>query len=91
MIPPSSLVILSGMDIDLPLRAFNEGFLKPRFARARKIIRLHPLPPLADLPSNPYTDTVTIQPGVNSPADRLSAGHNLVIVCWVEPCHRPFS
>jgi len=32
--------------IDLPLRASNEGFLKPRVARAQKIIRLHPLPPL---------------------------------------------
>jgi hypothetical protein len=30
--------------IDLPLRASNEGFLKPRVARAQKIISLHPLP-----------------------------------------------
>ena len=28
--------------IDLPLRASNEGLLRPRVARARKIIRLHP-------------------------------------------------
>jgi hypothetical protein len=28
--------------IDLLLRAFNEGLLRPRVARARKIIRLHP-------------------------------------------------
>ena len=33
--------------MDLPLRASNEGFLKPRVARAQKTIRLHPLPPLA--------------------------------------------
>ena len=31
--------------IDLPLRAFNEGLLRPRVARAQKIIRLHPLSP----------------------------------------------
>jgi hypothetical protein len=29
--------------IDLPLRASNEGLLRPRVARAQKIIRLHPL------------------------------------------------
>ena len=29
--------------IDLPLRASNEGLLKPRVARAQEIIRLHPL------------------------------------------------
>jgi hypothetical protein len=29
--------------IDLPLRASNEGSLRPRVARAQKIIRLHPL------------------------------------------------
>ena len=29
--------------IDLPLRAFSEGLLRPRVARAQKIIRLHPL------------------------------------------------
>ena len=35
---------LSGMGlIDLPLRASNEGLLRPRVARAQKIIRLHPL------------------------------------------------
>ena len=28
---------------DLPLRASNEGLLRPRVARAQKIIRLHPL------------------------------------------------
>ena len=28
--------------IDLPLRASNEGLLRPRIARAQKIIRLHP-------------------------------------------------
>jgi hypothetical protein len=28
--------------IDLPLRASNEGSLRPRVARAQKIIRLHP-------------------------------------------------
>ena len=33
--------------IDLPLRASNEGLLRPRVARAQKIIRLHPLLPLA--------------------------------------------
>jgi len=31
--------------IDLPLRASNEGLLRPRVARAQKIIRLHPFPP----------------------------------------------
>jgi len=54
--------------IDLPLRASNEGLLRPRVARAQKIIRLHPLSPLAVLSSNPYTDIVAIQPGLNSPA-----------------------
>ena len=45
MIPPSSLVISQGWGlIDLPLRASNEGLLRPRVARAQKIIRLHPLP-----------------------------------------------
>jgi hypothetical protein len=29
--------------IDLPLRASNEGSLRPRVARAQKIISLHPL------------------------------------------------
>ncbi len=29
--------------IDLPLRASNEGLLRPRVARAQKIIRLYPL------------------------------------------------
>ncbi|MEK6762376.1 MAG: hypothetical protein AABY96_06640 [Nitrospirota bacterium] len=28
--------------IDLPLRASNEGSLRPRVARAQKIISLHP-------------------------------------------------
>ena len=28
--------------IDLPLRASNEGLLRPRVARAQKIISLHP-------------------------------------------------
>ena len=46
MILPSSLVISQGWGlIDLPLRASNEGLLRPRVARAQKIIRLHP-PPL---------------------------------------------
>src|SRR5712692_11793577 len=44
MILPSSLVIPQGWGlIDLPLRASNEGLLRPRVARAQKIIRLHPL------------------------------------------------
>src|SRR5207342_1951466 len=44
MIPSSSLVISQGWGlIDLPLRASNEGLLRPRVARAQKIIRLHPL------------------------------------------------
>ena len=30
--------------MDLLLRASNEGLLRPRVARAQKIIRLHPLP-----------------------------------------------
>ena len=69
MIPPSLLVIPQGWGlIDLLLRAFNEGLLRPRVARAQKIIRLHPLPPLAVPPSTPYTDAVAIQPGLNSPA-----------------------
>ena len=29
--------------MSLPLRVANEGFLKPRVARVKKIIRLHPL------------------------------------------------
>ena len=44
MLQPSSLVISQGWGlIDLPLRASNEGLLRPRVARAQKIIRLHPL------------------------------------------------
>ena len=44
MLPPSSLVPLRGWGlIDLSLRASNEGLLRPRVARAQKIIRLHPL------------------------------------------------
>ena len=44
MIPPSSLVLLQGWGlIDLLLRASNEGLLRPRVARAQKIISLHPL------------------------------------------------
>jgi hypothetical protein len=35
--------------IDLLLRAFNEGLLRPRVARAQKIIRLHPIPPRRSL------------------------------------------
>ena len=43
MLPPSSLVPSLGMGlIDLLLRASNEGLLRPRVARAQKIIRLHP-------------------------------------------------
>ena len=38
MIPPSLLVLSSGMGaVDLPLRASNEGLLKPRVARAQEI------------------------------------------------------
>ena len=33
--------------VDLPLRASNEGLLKPRVARAQKIISLHPSPLLS--------------------------------------------
>ena len=44
MLPLSSLVLSQGWElIDLPLRASNEGLLRPRVARAQKIIRLHPL------------------------------------------------
>jgi hypothetical protein len=44
MLPPSSLVVSSGMGaVDLPLRASNEGLLRPRVARAQEIIRLHPV------------------------------------------------
>jgi hypothetical protein len=41
---PSKLArYLSGMvAVGLPLRAFNEGLLRPRVARAQKINRLHP-------------------------------------------------
>ena len=42
--PPSLLVISQGWGlIDLPLRASNEGLLRPRVARAQEINRLHPL------------------------------------------------
>jgi len=42
MIHPSSLVISHGWGlIDLPLRASNEGLLRPRVARAQEINRLH--------------------------------------------------
>ena len=41
--PTKLLVLASGWGlIDLPLRASNEGLLRPRVARAQKIIRLHP-------------------------------------------------
>ena len=60
MIPPSSLVVSQGWGLnDLLLRASNEGSLRPRVARAQKIIRLHPLslldrrePPLPFLDSH---------------------------------------
>src|SRR6185436_15582547 len=45
MFRPSLLVVSLGWGlIDLPLRASNEGFLKPRVAPAQEIIRPHPLP-----------------------------------------------
>ncbi|MBU6479390.1 MAG: Fic family protein [Nitrospirae bacterium] len=44
MLPPSSLVTSRGWGlIDVPLRASNEGLLRPRVARAQKIISRHPL------------------------------------------------
>ena len=44
MIPPSSFVISQGWGlIDLPLRASNEGLLRPRVARAQEINSLHSL------------------------------------------------
>jgi len=44
MLPPSLLFSLQGWGLtDLPLRASNEGSPRPRVARAKKIIRLHPL------------------------------------------------
>ena len=47
IILPSSLVISQGWGlIDLLLRASDEGLLRPRVARAQKIIRLHPVPSL---------------------------------------------
>jgi hypothetical protein len=47
MIPPSSLVISQGWELlDLPLRASNEGLLRPRVARAQEINRPpSPFPP----------------------------------------------
>src|SRR5512134_2697865 len=43
MLPPSLLVLSLGWGlIDLLLRASNEGLLRPRVARAQKIIGLHP-------------------------------------------------
>ncbi len=49
MLLPSSIVISQGWGlIDLPLRASNEGLLRPRVARAQKIIRLHPFRCLSD-------------------------------------------
>ena len=46
MIPPNLLVISQGWGlIHPPLRASNEGLLRPRVARAQKIIRA-PSPPL---------------------------------------------
>jgi hypothetical protein len=57
MAPPSSLVISQGWGlIDLPLRASNEGLLRPRVARAQKINSLHPLPFNSRSPSVPVTD-----------------------------------
>ena len=37
----NDLPLEGGLD-GLPLRVFNEGLLRPRVARAKKIIRLHP-------------------------------------------------
>jgi len=54
--------------MDLPMRAFNEGLLRPRVARAKKIISFHPLPHLQFSPPTPYTTSFAIQPGLNSPA-----------------------
>ena len=55
MLPPSLLVISQGWGlIDLLLRASNEGLLRPRVARTREIIRLHPLPLLNLRPSADY-------------------------------------
>jgi DNA-binding MarR family transcriptional regulator len=52
---PSSLVISQGWGlIDLPLRASNEGLLRPRVARAQKINSLHPFPLLNLRPSTDY-------------------------------------
>jgi PleD family two-component response regulator len=43
MIPPSCSLPRQGWGlIDLPLRASNEGLLRPCVARAQKIIRFHP-------------------------------------------------
>ena len=43
MVPPSLLVVSQGWGlIDLLLRAFNEGLLRPRVARAKKVISPHP-------------------------------------------------
>ena len=42
--PARSLSLQGWGLIDLPLRASNEGLLRPRVARAQKIIGLHPLP-----------------------------------------------
>jgi hypothetical protein len=51
MLLPSLLVTSLGMGLtDLPLRASNEGLLRPRVARAQKIIRLYPAPFFSILP-----------------------------------------
>jgi hypothetical protein len=65
MLPPSSLVLSQGWGlIDLPLRASNEGLLRPRVARAQKIIRLHPLPCSASTGIVPATPPLFQHPAI---------------------------
>jgi hypothetical protein len=66
MIPPSLLVIYLSIYgwglIDLPPRASNEESLRPRVARAQKIIRLHPF--LSQLhSSNEHFLLLLVSPG----------------------------
>src|SRR6185295_14496424 len=78
MFPPSLLIICQGWElIDLPLRASNEGLLRPRVARAKKIISFHPLPspPLAVLLSAPYTQPVRSSLARTVLPDRSSAAN----------------
>src|SRR5882672_1003171 len=96
MIPPSSLAISQGWGlIDLPLRASNEGSLRPRVARAQKIIRLHPLLQPPQVPADRYKQcSVPLPCGFLSPPPRIGYAARLPcpscsVLSVASLCHAP--